>query len=144
MMRFGKPFWLVILLASAARAAGPGADRDGAVVAAVQREFVRPYVAWQTERSQFSRAAMPPSETRVRLLSDPRNDAAGAEFVPFAVDARYGDERWIQAQTGCVYVASSAVYVKRGAAFRAAADYFARDAAQPAAPVCADAQAVAP
>jgi hypothetical protein len=38
--------------------------------------------------------------------------------------------------TGCVYVAASAVYVKRGDGFRAAADCFARTPKKPDAAVC--------
>jgi hypothetical protein len=78
-----------ILLASAALAARPDARGDDAIAAAVKRELLAPYAEWQAERSEFSRAALPPSELRVRVLSDPRNDRQGAEFVPFAVDTRH-------------------------------------------------------
>jgi hypothetical protein len=138
MMRLVSGFSLAVLLASSALAAPPDPRSDSAIVAAVQREFVAPYVAWQKKRSEFSRAAMPPSETRVRVLGEPHKDAQGAEFVPFAVDTRYGEGEWIEAQmTGCVYVASSAVYVKRGGGLRAAAEYFAHEIRKLASAVCA-------
>ena len=79
---------------------------------------------------------MPPSQMRVRVLGTPQKDAEGAEFVAFAIDTRDVDGEWNPAQmTGCVYVASSAVYVKRGTGFLAVADYFA-PAAEPRPAVC--------
>jgi hypothetical protein len=127
-MRFVYAFLFATLFASAAPAAPPAAKSDG-IAAAVQRQFLAPFAKWQEERGKFSRADMPPSELRVRALGAPLRDAAGAEFVAFAVDARDVDGKWNEADmTGCVYVASSAVYVKRGSGFLAAADYFAASA----------------
>ncbi len=135
MMRFVFSFSFAALLASAAVAAPPDARSDGAI-AAVQREFLAPYAAWQAERSEFSRAEMPPSGLRARTVGEPQTDTEGAQFVRFAVDTRHPDGEWEPAQmTGCVYVASSAVYVKRGRAFLAAADYFA-ESAVPARSAC--------
>lgn len=128
MMRFVLAFSLAALFTSSALAA-PADQSGGAVVSAVERQFIARFVEWQMERSKFSRAAMPPSETRVRVLGPAQRDADGAAFVPFAIDTRYGTGEWIAAEmAGCVYVASSAVFVKRGAAFLAAADYFAEGA----------------
>jgi len=136
-MRIVFTYSFAALLASAALAAPPDARSDGAIVAAVQHEFLAPFAEWRAEHSKFSRAAMPPSEMRVRLLSKPHQDAEGAEFVPFAVDTRRVDGEWQAAQmTGCVYVTSSAVYVKRGGGFRAAADYFALRDTNPNTSVC--------
>src|SRR5262245_26132954 len=129
-MRSVLPFSFAILLASAALAGSSGPE------ALVEREFVAPFTAWQAARGEFSRAEMPPSQMRVRVLSAPQADAQGAEFVAFAVDTRDVDGDWNPAQmTGCVYVASSAVYVKRGTAFLAAADYFGQ-APEPRPAVC--------
>jgi hypothetical protein len=120
-------FSLAILLTSAAVAAPPGRD---AIAAAVQRQLVTPFAEWQAARGEFSRAEMPPAEMRVRVLGAPVKDGDGAEFVAFAVDSRNSDGKWSRARmTGCVYADTRAVFVKRGSAFLAAADYFAAAAA---------------
>jgi hypothetical protein len=133
MLRLVYAFSLAILLADAALAAPPSGDE---VASAVQQQFLAPFAAWQEEREEFSRADMPPSEMRVRPL-DPQKDARGAEFVAFAVDARSVDGDWTPARfSGCVYTDPSAVYVKRGRAYLAAAEYFAQ-AATPHPGACA-------
>ena len=138
MMRFVFIYSLAALLASAALAAPPAEPSDGAIAAAVEREFLGPYVAWQAEYGEFSRAEKPSSTMRVRVLGESQKDAEGAAFVPFAIDTRHADGEWESAQmTGCVYLESSAVSVTRGNEFRAAADYFAQKAGKPrAASVC--------
>jgi hypothetical protein len=136
-----KPFAAVLssatLLASVALAAPPEAERDAAVVAAVQRAFLAPLERRNAERSQFSRAAMPPTATRVRVLIEPQRDPQGAEFVSFAVDTQRFASEWSPAEyTGCVYTASNAVYVKRGDRFRPAARYFAQKPGKPSPSLC--------
>jgi hypothetical protein len=124
---------LAILVTSAAFAAPSGRD---AIAAAVQRQLVAPFAEWQATRGEFSRAEMPPSEMRVRVLGAPVKDRDGAEFVAFAVDSRNADGDWLPSRMkGCVYADTSAVYVQRGGTFLAAADYFAA-AAVPHPAVC--------
>jgi hypothetical protein len=136
-MRFVFPFWLTVLFASPAVAAPRAPESNGAIVAVVEREFLGPYTEWRAKHAEFSREEMPPTAMRVRAIGAPQKDTAGAEFVAFAVDSRVADGEWVPAQiTGCVYLASSAVYVKRGAAFLAAGDYFAA-AARPETAACA-------
>jgi len=131
----------VTLLASVALAAPPEAMSGDPVVAAVQSQFLAPLAQRSAERGKFSRAAMPPIATRVRVLGKPQKDASGAEYVAFAVDTRRFAPDWRQAEfTGCVYTASSAVYVKRGDRFRAAADYFTRETVKPDAAICTTAE----
>ncbi len=125
------------LLASAAFAAPPDARPDDPVVAAVQREFLAPLARRNADQKEFSRAEMPATATRVRVMGEPQRDADGAEFVRFAVDTRRFAPDWNEAEfTGCVYTASSAVYVRRGELFRPAARYFARKPVKPNAAVC--------
>jgi hypothetical protein len=126
-----------ILLASAAFAAPPDVRPDDPVAAAVQREFLAPLARRNANQKEFSRADPPATATRVRVLGEPQRDAEGAEFVRFAVDTRRFAPEWSEAEyTGCVYTASSAVYVKRGELFRPAATYFARKTVKPNAAAC--------
>ena len=104
----------VILVASAAVAASLEATREAEVVAAVQDAFLTRFVQRNGDRSDFSRAALPPTDTRVRVLGGSRKDREGADFVAFAIDTARGEPEWSPAvYTGCVYTASKAVYVKR-------------------------------
>jgi hypothetical protein len=73
--------------------------------------------------SRFSRLAPPPQEQRVRVTQPTvSRDPQGRDFVPFAVDFRFGDSHW---QTddivGCAYRASGKLFVKRGDAYFPAA-----------------------
>lgn len=120
------------LLASAAFADPP---KDDAVVAVVKKAFLAPLAKREAERSRFSRAAMPPSEKRVRVLQT-GVDARGKRFVAFAVDERYFDNEWNEGHTGCVYTDDNAVFVKRGDDFRAAAEFAGQKAQRPAAGTC--------
>src|SRR5262245_5704472 len=92
LMRFVFTFWFATLLASAGLAAS--LERDALIEDAVQREFLAPFARWQAARSEFSRAAMAPAQMRARVLGTPQKDAAGAEFVSFAVDTREADGDW--------------------------------------------------
>jgi hypothetical protein len=62
-------------------------------------------------------------------------DKQGREFVPFAVDVRYGSD-WQQGDiVGCAYRASGSLFIKRGEAYFPAALLLGKDV--PAAPgVC--------
>ena len=120
-------------LASAGSKAAPNSAakaEPNAAVALVTDRVVQPLVAKDRERSKFSRARLPPSERRVRLLDDkPQQDSKGDTFVTFAIDSRHGwgsggdddaddDANWTKAAiTGCVYPTRGDVFIKRGKAF---------------------------
>jgi hypothetical protein len=90
---------------------------------------IQPLAAKEREQSKFSRARLPPSERRVRVLDDkPKQDSAGDAFFAFAIDARHGwaddagEANWSKAAiTGCVYPGRGEVFIKRGKAFHPAA-----------------------
>ncbi len=90
----------------------------------------------QREGSRFSRARPPPREHRVRVTQAALiRDKQGRDFVPFAVDVRFGGE-WQQNDiVGCAYRASGALFIKRGDAYFPAALLFGKDV-EPVAGVC--------
>lgn len=113
----------------------------------VQTKLVQPLTAKEGERSRFSRARMPPQARRVRVLdAEPKKDSSGAAYMAFAVDARHGfavldvdddDKGWRKdTLTGCVYVQSGEVFIKRGDDFMAAAMLLGKKSPAPAAHVC--------
>lgn len=116
----------VILTSSLASA---GANPTPTAAAIVQAKLIQPLAAKETHQSKFSRARIPPSERRVRVLDEkPKHDSAGETFYTFAVDSRHGwrDESgkasWSSADvTGCVYPGRGEVFIKRGSAFHPAA-----------------------
>ncbi|MEI9951884.1 MAG: hypothetical protein WDO74_23600 [Pseudomonadota bacterium] len=69
--------------------------------------------------SRFSRSRPPPHERRVRVSQTTLSrDKQGREFVPFAVDVRFGAADWQQDDiVGCAYRASGNLFVKRGEAY---------------------------
>jgi hypothetical protein len=97
-------------------------------VSLVSDKLIRPLAAKEREQSKFSRAALPPSERRVRMLDDKeQTDSAGNSFFAFAIDARHGwsdddgEANWTKsAITGCVYLSKGEVFIKRGKAFHPA------------------------
>lgn len=69
--------------------------------------------------SRFSRSRPPPRERRVRVTETTlTRDQQGRDFVPFAVDVRFGAGEW-QANdiVGCAYRASGNLFVKVGDAY---------------------------
>jgi len=83
----------------------------------VQKEIVRPLAEQVSKR--FSRARPAPRERRVRITDPtPSHDAKGRDFVPFAVDVRFGGAEWKRDDVvGCVYRASGAVFIRREGAY---------------------------
>ena len=73
--------------------------------------------------SRFSRSRPPPREHRVRVTqATPSRDKQGRDFVPFAVDVRFGAGEWQKDDiVGCAYRASGSLFVKRGEAYFPAA-----------------------
>ena len=128
MKRTVSVFLCAILIVSAAFAAPPEEGKsDAPIVGAVQREFLAPLARRNTKQKEFSRAAMPATASRLRVLGMPQRDVAGAEYVRFAIDTRRVAPEWNEAEyTGCVYTASSAVYLKRGEQYRPASTWFTR------------------
>jgi hypothetical protein len=116
------------MLASSLASAGSNPASDAAAL--VTQRLIQPLASKEREQSKFSRARLPPSKRRVRLLDEkPQQDSAGEAFLTFAIDARQGwaadDDRevsWTKATiTGCVYPSRGEVFIKRGKAFHPAA-----------------------
>jgi hypothetical protein len=120
---------LVTAVVLASNLASAGSSTTTKPVALVNERLLQPLAVKEREQSKFSRARLPPSERRVRVLDDkPQQDSAGDAFYAFAIDARYGwakdtgDDNWTKAtMTGCVYPARGEVFFKRGDAYYPAA-----------------------
>lgn len=88
----------------------------------VDQGLVQALTQTEHKRSKFSRARIAPPERRVRILATTYSvDKKGRKFVPFAVDARYGEEWSNDDITGCVYQGSANIFVKIGDEYRPAA-----------------------
>jgi hypothetical protein len=86
--------------------------------------------------SRFSRSRPPPRERRVRVTQTTLSrDPHGREFVPFAVDVRYGAGEWQADVTGCAYRSSGNLFVQRGEAYFPASVLLGKNVA-PVAGVC--------
>ena len=104
------------------------ADPTPTIVSLVNTRLIKPLIAKENDQSKFSRARLPPSERRVRVLREtPQQDTAGKAFFAFAVDERRGwsdnddEDLWTKDRiTGCVYPGSGEVFIKRGNAFHPA------------------------
>jgi hypothetical protein len=82
---------------------------------------VKPLAEKEQERSRFSRARIPPRERRVRVTQAATTvDKNGRDYVPFAIDVRYGDEWTENDIVGCAYPKTGALFVKRGDDYRPA------------------------
>jgi hypothetical protein len=91
----------------------------------VDEGLVKPLTERQERR--FSRSRPPPAERRIRVLSTTASvDKNGRGFVPFAVDARSGEE-WRDYLSGCVYQGSGDIFVKNGDSYRPAAFLLGKD-----------------
>jgi hypothetical protein len=94
-------------------------------VSAVQRRvedrLLKPLAEKEKETSRFSRARLPPRARRVRVTQATSTlDASGREYVPFAVDVRFGEEWRENDLVGCAYPKTGALFVKRGDEYRPA------------------------
>ena len=90
----------------------------------------------ELENSRFSRARPMPHERRARVLSATALvDKSGRQFVPFAIDVRYGGDWQENDIVGCVYRGSGNLFVKRGDQYRSAAFLLGKNAG-PVAGVC--------
>lgn len=69
--------------------------------------------------SRFSRSRPPPHERRIRVTQARLSrDPQGRDFVPFAVDVRFGTGAWERDDiVGCAYRATGSLFIKRGDAF---------------------------
>jgi hypothetical protein len=110
--------------------------------------LLEPLAKREHDQSKFSRARLPPSERRVRVLDTaPHRDATGAAFVRFVVEERHGmidqpaNDGWNASITGCAYLARKKIFVERGDGYRPGAFLLGKN--RPAAPksTCVDASA---
>src|SRR5262245_35681359 len=72
-----------------------GEPAPGTVVAkaeaTVKKELIQPLAAKELQRSRFSRARLPATARRVRVLdAAEKKDEKGQTFVTFAIDAKHG------------------------------------------------------
>ncbi|MFZ5439258.1 MAG: hypothetical protein ACOZQL_04575 [Myxococcota bacterium] len=110
-----KRLWLVVpLLSSLAFAAEEPSAIATQAAAVVKSKLLEPLAAKDEERSRFSRARLPPIGRTVRVLdAEARTDARGGAFVTFAVDEQRGKSTR-EVMTGCAYLATGQVFIKRG------------------------------
>lgn len=101
----------------------------------VQHRLLEPLAQQDAKRPRFSRAAPPPDERRINVLSTQfAKDQKGREFLPFEVAARHGED-WYTAITGCVVRGTGDVFVQVGDEHRPAA-YLLGKETEPAPGVC--------
>ena len=107
------------------------------VRARVQTGLVNPLAEQESNRPSRSRARPAPRERRVRVIEATTTpDKHGKQYVPFAIDVRFGTE-WHQNDiVGCPYTGSGELFVKRGDAYRPAAFLLGKNV-EPVADVCA-------
>jgi len=113
---------LSILLGSGKTYAG--VEPDAEVSQLVKTALLKPLSQRESERSRFSRVAMPPAARHVRVLEGrPEKDPRGRMFVRFAVDEKRF-KGWAQnAIVGCVYPDEGAVFIQHGESVQSAAQY---------------------
>lgn len=132
-------------LVSAAPEAQARPARAPTAASLVEEQLIRPLEAKEVGRSKFSRARQPATARRVRMIDlAPQRDASGRTFVRFVVDERFGffggddeEDSWSKdAITGCAYVDSREVFVKRGNAFHPAESRLGKKTKAAAGSVC--------
>lgn len=103
----------------------------------VRTGLLEPLMKQENERSRFSRARLPPHERRVRVTQATATlDKAGGAFVPFAIDVKWGGDKWQENDiVGCAYPKTGALFVKRGNDYRPA-EFLLGKAADPVPGVC--------
>ena len=100
----------------------------------VEAAIVKPLADRPSKR--FSRSRPPPHERRVRITQTALSrDAQGREFMPFAIDVRFGADWQQDDVVGCAYRASGNLFIKRGDAYFPAALLLGK-AVDPVAGVC--------
>ncbi|HEX5097954.1 MAG TPA: hypothetical protein VFV94_00570 [Polyangiaceae bacterium] len=119
---FPKPAWFVVVLCLVPSLA----QADEASLAAWTQKTVRDALIKplaQRESRSFSRERPPPRERRVRVLATTAlTDKSGKEFVPFAIDDRFGGDTWNQnVIEGCLYRGTGYLFVKIGEDYRPSA-----------------------
>ena len=112
----------------------------------IQAKLVQPLEEKEAKRSRFSRAALPPQARRIRITDEaPQKDAQGRAFVSFAIDQTHAlgnideiqEENWTKdAITGCAYLKSGEVLVRRGEVYYASSVLLGADAPAASAEVC--------
>ncbi|MCC6810178.1 MAG: hypothetical protein IT381_22295 [Deltaproteobacteria bacterium] len=99
---------LLLMLSSLLTADPIGEDPAAAATATIQRALITPLAQAEAKRTRFSRVRIPPRERSIDVTSVAK-DKTGAEFFPFSVS-----EMKLPSLTGCVYVATGEVFIKRG------------------------------
>ena len=120
MKLFRSLFWCAFVLSSVPSLAW--ADESLALWA--QRRVEQGLVKPLGERggSRFSRERPMPHERRVRVLqATTLVDKSGKQFLPFAIDVRFGGEWHENDIVGCVYRGSGNLFVKLGDQYWSAA-----------------------
>lgn len=99
----------------------------------LQTRLLEPLQKKEANRSRFSRAVLPPSARRIRILDDTaQTDRVGRHFLAFAVD----DSRLQNAIRGCVYPETGDVMVKFGEVYYTASVLLGGTSATAPADVC--------
>jgi hypothetical protein len=105
----------------------------------VQLGLVKPL--GEMERNRFSRSRPAPRERRVRVTEATGTpDKSGRQFLPFAIDVRFGSEWHEKDIVGCAYTGSGDLFVKIGDAYRPATFLLGKNA-EPVAGACEPAPA---
>jgi len=82
----------------------------------------------QRAKRSFSRETPPPHDSRVRVLSTTAiTDKSGRDYVPFAIDDRYGGEWNQNTIEGCVYRKTGYLFVKIGEEYRPSSFLFGKN-----------------
>lgn len=108
-------------------------------VALVNKKLVAPLARRDEERSQFSRAWMPPQSRRVTASAGIHVDGSGKRFVEFTMEAARKvkpSPKWRKEAAGCVYVDTGDVYIRRHEAWAPAAALLGKKVKRPNEPVC--------
>jgi hypothetical protein len=87
----------------------------------VTHGLLKPLAKKEESRSKFSRGAMPPSERRLRVVSETVSyDKQERAFLSYVVEASDGQD-WYSELVGCVYRKTGEIFVQRGEEYRPAA-----------------------
>ena len=108
----------------------------GIVEQRVKTGLLGPLAAQDANQPRFSRMRPPPRERRVRVTqSTATPDKSGQQFVPFAIDVRWGSDWSENDITGCAYPSTGKLFVKIGNDYRPA-EFLLGKSAEPVAGVC--------